>query len=290
MRPRDSARPPDGRNQTQSSPRTAWARVRPKRDSVYGRGGFGGGGLGIGPSFTPPIVKQLLIANAVVFAGQILLGSGAMESLLAIRPVAVWQHFYLWQPFTYMWLHGGLGHLVMNLFALWMFGSPLAMAWGAERFLRYYLACGVGAGVIIATYPYLGWMLGIASPAALGYYTLGASGAIYGVLLAYSLTWPDRTIMLIFPPVAFRAIWLIPVLFFLSIYMDPGGNVSHTGHLGGVLVGWLLLRRGGTAAGLPTWNQLRWRWRRHRMRQKLRAVRWEEDAARSRRDDDRTLH
>ena len=265
-------------------------RVRPKEKSVYGRGTQGGGGLGIGPPFTPPVVKQLLIANAVVFAAQILLRSAPIEDWLAVRPEMVWEHFFLWQPFTYMWLHGGLGHLLMNLFALWMFGSPLAMTWGAERFLRYYLACGVGAGFIIATYPYLGVMLGLSSPAALGYVTLGASGAIYGVLLGYSLTWPDRTIMLIFPPVAFRAIWLIPVLFVLSLYMDPSGNVSHTGHLGGVIVGWLLLRRGGTAVGLPTWNQLRWRWRRHRMRQKLRAVRWEDDAARTRRDDDRTLH
>jgi membrane associated rhomboid family serine protease len=189
-----------------------------------------------------------------------------------------------------MWLHWDLWHLIMNLFTLWMFGSPLAMTWGAQRFLRYYLLCGVGAGFIIATYPYLGWALGIASPASLGYTTLGASGAIFGVLLGYSLTWPERTIMLIFPPVAFRAIWLIPALFVMQVAMDPGGNVSHTGHLGGVLVGWILLRRGGTAAGLPSLKQIKWRWRRHRMRQKLRAVRWEEDAARQRRHDDRTLH
>ena len=257
---------------------------------MYGRG-YQGGGLGIGPPFTPPVVKQLLIANAAVFALQILLRNAPLEQWLAVRPVEVWQGLQLWQPFTYMWLHGGLGHLIMNLFSLWMFGSPLAMAWGAQRFLRFYLLCGVGAGFIIATYPYLGVLLGLASPASLGYTTLGASGAIFGVLLGYSLTWPDRTIMLIFPPVGFRAIWLIPILFLLTIYMDPGGNVSHTGHLGGVIVGWLLLRHGGTATGLPTWNQVKWRWRRHRMRQKLRAVRLDDDAARSRaRDDDRTLH
>ena len=257
---------------------------------MYGRG-YQGGGLGIGPPFTPPVVKQLLIANACVFAAQILLErSVPVDALFAVRPVEVWQHLHLWQPFTYMWLHGGLGHLLMNLFALWMFGSPLAMAWGAERFLRYYLICGVGAGFIIATYPYAGVLLGVTSPATLGYTTLGASGAIFGVLLGYSLTWPERTIMLIFPPVAFRAIWLIPALFVFEVAMDRGGNVSHAGHLGGVLVGWLLLRRGGTTTGLPTWNQIKWRWRRHRMRQKLRAVRWEEDATRQRRHDDRTLH
>jgi membrane associated rhomboid family serine protease len=164
------------------------------------------------------------------------------------------------------------------------------MAWGPRRFLRFYLVCGVGAGVLIATVPYLIYALG--APAyTLQVPTVGASGAIYGLILAYSLTWPDRTIMLIFPPVAFRAIWLIPILFLMEMYFDRSGNVSHTGHLGGVLVGWLLLRRGGLQTGLPTWNQVKWRWRRRRMRQKLRAVRWEEDAARQRpRHDDRTLH
>jgi membrane associated rhomboid family serine protease len=257
---------------------------------VYGRG-YQGAGLSFGPSFTPPVVKQLLLANAAVFAAQVLLGRTLpLETLFAVQPDLVWGAHWAWQPFTYMWLHGGLFHLIMNCLALWMFGSPLAMAWGTRRFLRYYLVCGIGAGLIIATYPYLGEWLGLTGPASLRYKTLGASGAIYGVLLAYSLTWPDRTIMLIFPPVAFRAIWLIPALFLLSIYMDPGGNVSHTGHLGGVIVGWLVLRRGGISAGLPTWSQIKWRWRRQRMRQKLRAVRWEENAARQRRHDDRTLH
>lgn len=254
---------------------------------MYGRGYQGGGGLGIGPPFTPPVVKQLLIANAVVFAGQILLGNTALVQRLAVRPIEVWQHLFLWQPFTYMWLHGGLGHLLMNLFALWMFGSPLAMAWGAQRFLRYYLACGIGAGFIIATYPYLGWLLGLSSPATLGYVTLGASGAIYGVLLGYSLTWPDRQIMLIFPPVAFRAIWLIPLMFFMTLLFG-GGNISHVGHLGGVVVAWFYLRRTGDTGRLLSLDQLKYRWRRYRMRQKLRAIQYEEFERR--RDDDRRIH
>jgi membrane associated rhomboid family serine protease len=249
---------------------------------VHGRG-YNSPGLGIGPPVTPPIVKQLLIANALVFLAQNLMAQSGFTELLAIQPMRVWQGGYLWQPFTYMWLHGGLGHLAMNCFVLWMFGSQLAMAWGARRFLRYYLICGIGAGFVIASWPYLAVVLGLASPVTLIYSTLGASGAVYGVLLAYSLTWPDRTIMLIFPPVAFRAIWLIPV---------PAGNVSHIGHLGGVLVGWLYLRRSGTAGSLFSWKQLQYRWRRYRMRQKLREVRQEEFQSRRRRRDrnDRTLH
>jgi membrane associated rhomboid family serine protease len=256
---------------------------------VYGGRGYrpgGGAGLGFGPPFTPPIIKQLLIALAAVFVAQNLIAP--VGALFPVRPEDVWQHGYLWQPFTYLWLHGGLGHIVMNCFVLWMFGSPLAMAWGPTRFLRFYLVCGVGAGVLIATIPYLLYAIGIAPGYTLGIPTVGASGAIYGVILAYSLTWPDRTIMLIFPPVAFRAIWLIPALFFMTLLFG-GANVSHVGHLSGVVVGWLYLRRTGDAGNLISLEQLKYRWRRYRMRQKLRAVQYEDWEAK-RRDQDRRFH
>jgi membrane associated rhomboid family serine protease len=191
-----------------------------------------------------------------------------------------------------MWLHDrhGIGHILMNCFVLWMFGSPLAMAWGPKRFLRFYLVCGIGAGAVIATLPYLLYGIGAASPMGLEIPTVGASGAIYGVILAYSLTWPERTIMLIFPPVAFKAIWLIPALFFMTLVFG-GGNVSHVGHLGGVLVGWLYLRnQGDVGTGqLFSWSQIKHRWRRYRMRQKLRAVQYEE-WEQKRRDQDRRFH
>lgn len=248
---------------------------------MYGRGQQT---LGFGPAFTPPIVKNLLIANGVVFLAQLL--SPGLTGYGAVSPIDVWQRGYLWQPFTYMWLHGGPFHLLMNLFVLWMFGSQLAMAWGPKRFLRYYLLCGIGAGFIISLLPFLLYALSV--PTYLGIPTVGASGAIYGLLLAYSLTWPDRTIMLIFPPVAFRAIWLIPILFFMTIFFG-GGNVSHVGHLGGVIVGWLYMRRQGDVGNLFSLQQLKYRWRRHRMRQKLRAIQYQE-FERRRDDDDRRMH
>ena len=254
---------------------------------MYGRG-TRQAGFGFGPPVTPDVIKQLLLANFVLFVVQQV--SPGITELFAIRPILVWHEGYLWQVFTYMWLHGSLGHLAMNLLALWMFGSPLAMAWGAARFLRFYLVCGVGAGMLIAAWPYLVYLLGIGGPGNLMPITLGASGAIYGVLLAYSLTWPDRTIMLIFPPVALRAIWLIPGLFLMTMIMYPGGNVSHVGHLGVVLVGWLYLRRSGHPNSVITVSQLKHRWRRFRMRQRLRAVREDDFEARRRRDNDRTLH
>lgn len=249
---------------------------------MYGRG-VPPGGIGFGPSITPPVIKQLLIANLAVFLAQAV---DILPGLFSATPIDFWTRFYLWQPFTYMWLHGGLGHIAANMFGLWMFGSPLAMAWGAQRFLRFYLLCGVGAGFLIVSYPWVAVWLGIASPATLSVPTLGASGAVMGVLLAYSLTWPDRTIMFIFPPVAFRAIWLIPILFVMEFVLSPP-NVSHLGHLGGVLVGWILLRARGETLKLPVPSvaQLKYRWRRWRMRRRLRAVQTEDWRSRARNDD-----
>jgi membrane associated rhomboid family serine protease len=224
-----------------------------------------------------------MIANLVFFMIQ--QASREFTVYGSVTPMAVWQGGYLWQPFTYMWLHGSLGHIGMNMFSLWMFGSPLAMAWGPQRFLRFYLICGVGAGVIIATYPYF---VETFIPGGLMVRTLGASGAVYGVILAYSMAWPDRTIALIFPPIAFKAIWLIPGLFLMTVMMG-GGGISHTGHLGGVIVAWIYLRRTGRTGAMFSFAQLKLRWKRHRMRQKLRAVRYE-DHEEQRKKNDRKLH
>ncbi len=253
---------------------------------MYGRGHQPG--MRIGPPITPPVVKQIMIANAVVFLFQQI---NPMTTYYgSVIPRLFWQEGYLWQPFTYMWLHADFWHLAMNMFMLWMFGSQVAMAWGPKRFLRFYLICGAGAGLIIATYPYL--VIGM-RPNGIIWPTLGASGAVFGVLLAYSLTWPDRTIMLIFPPVAFRAIWLIPGLFFMSMMFSSGQNISHVGHLGGVIVGWPLLRKQGHANALFTLSHLKSRWKRYQMRKKLRAVRYDEFEARRRdreKNKDRKYH
>jgi len=241
-----------------------------------------------GPALTPPIVQHLIIANLVMFALQI--AFPPVSEFGPVRPYFMWQAGHLWEPFTYMWLHGGLGHIAMNMFALWMFGSPLALAWGPRKFLGFYLFCGIGAGFVIASWPYLIMNL---SPEALLIPTVGASGAIYGVLLAYSLTWPDRVIALLFPPITFRAIWLIPGLFIMTVLFG-GGGISHIGHLGGVLMGWIYLRyKGHPGARSLSLDHLKYRWKRYRMRQKLRAIHYEEHEARRRRgggDDDHRVH
>ena len=256
---------------------------------MHGRG-YQGGGMGFGPPVTPAIIKQLLIANLAIFVLVMMMGPRAMTSLFGATPVLFWEHGYLWQPLTYMWLHSthSIWHIAMNCFVLWMFGSPLALVWGAKRFLRFYLLCGVGAGLFIVTMPYL--FMASQGAETLRIPTVGASGAVYGVVLAYSLTWPDRQIMLIFPPVAFRAIWIIPVMFFMTLLGDRSGTVSHVAHLGGVVVAWFYLRRQGQGKVLPSFNQLKFRLNRWRMRRRLRAVRREESSGRRRDHDDRTIH
>jgi len=163
------------------------------------------------------------------------------------------------------------------MLTLWMFGSELESVWGTRQFTKFFFICGIGAGLISVA-------LSRNSMVSI----IGASGAIYGVILAYSLTWPDRTIMLIFPPVAFRAIWLIPALFFMSWIFDPG-NVSHVGHLSGAAVGWVYLHSTGDARANLSWGAIKHRYRRWRMRQKLRAVQYEEWESK-RRERDRRYH
>lgn len=239
-----------------------------------------------GPPYTPDVIKWLLIANVSVFVLQHVVAG--FTTWFAAWPVRFWSGA-LWQPFTYMWLHspGSLMHIGFNMLALWMFGSAVASAWGTERFLRFYLACGVGAGLLIVTLPALPVWLGMDPSPTYRLPTLGASGAIFGVLLAYSLTWPDRTIMLLFPPIPIKAIYFIPFLFLMEFLFGPH-NVSHVGHLGGVLVGWILFRRMNRQPLLPSKNQLLYRWRRYKMRRQLYEVRREQQ--RAWRDKDSRLH
>ncbi len=242
---------------------------------MYGRGNQ----LGFGPPVTPDIIKTLLIANGLVFIAQVATG-GLVTSLGVVQPSAVWLDLEIWRPFTYMWLHsaGSPLHIIFNMLMLWMFGSPLALVWGDQRFLRYYLVCGVGAGVLIATVPFVPYLIGV-SDYIMNVPTLGASGAVMGIMVAYSFTWPDRTIMLLFPPMPIKAIWLVPLILVMDYLIGPA-NVSHVGHAGGALVGWIYLVREGRTPGAPTFQSLKHRWRRHQMRQRIKVAHEEEQRKR----------
>ena len=230
-----------------------------------------------GPPLTP-MVKRIMIINAAIWVLQIIcLRTGVpFTEYLWVFPEQVLQGM-AWQLFTYMWLHdpGGLLHIAFNMFTLWMFGGQIEQVWGSRRFLNFYLTCGFGAGVIIFLW---NWLTGLNAP------TFGASGAVYACLTAFSLLWPDRTVMLLFPPIPMRAIWFIPFLFGLQLLFSGGQNISHVGHLGGVLVAGYLLKE--QVAQILNFRSLRYAWHRQRMKGRLRAVRREEWEQRRRHDDD----
>jgi membrane associated rhomboid family serine protease len=194
-----------------------------------------------------PVVKKLMIINGVVFLSQQIVGlfyPNLIESIFGLHHVGFAQEFKLWQVVTYMFLHGGWFHIIFNLLGLWMFAGELEQIWGGILFLRYYLITGIGAGLCIAFMNYYMYAQYHIDPV-----TIGASGAIYGILLAYGLTWPNRQVMLYFIiPVKIKYLVAIfgMIEFFgtLSTAAGTGGNISHIGHLGGILCGliYLLLR------------------------------------------------
>lgn len=198
----------------------------------------------IGGPVTPG-VKMLMIINGVVFLMQQIAGlfiPNAMEYFLGISHNGFINNLMLWQPFTYMFLHGGWMHIIFNLLGLWMFAGELELVWGRQKFIRYYLLSGLGAGFFIAMMNYIAFTK-YGSPAV----TIGASGAIYAVLLAYAILWPNREVLLYFLfPVKIKylvlAFGLMEFFGTLSSTTGAGGNISHIGHLGGIISGFILIR------------------------------------------------
>lgn len=200
----------------------------------------------------PPGVKWLLIANIAVFVAHFLSAQARLSWLFdwaALVPSHV-VHGRLWELVTYMFLHslGSFWHILINMLMLYMFGADLERTWGTERFLRYYFFCGAGAGVCVVAGNYLN-----GTPNVM---TIGASGAIYGLLLAFGMLYPDRQILFsfLFPIPAKYFVMILGGIAFLSTFGSSGGGVSHVAHLGGMLFGFLYLRsqRGRKRLG-PSW-------------------------------------
>ncbi|MBN2402982.1 MAG: rhomboid family intramembrane serine protease [Spirochaetes bacterium] len=190
------------------------------------------------------IVKKLLIINAGIFVLQHIFNlffAGTAERIFGLNHVGFIYEFKIWQPVTYMFLHGNLLHLFFNLFALWMFGGELEQRWGKKVFLKYYIFCGIGAGLFIAFMNFIVF-------AQYGYapITIGASGAIYGILLAYGMIWPNREVLLYFLfPVKIKYLvigfGIIEFLGTISSAAGAGGTISHIGHLGGLFSGFVFI-------------------------------------------------
>jgi len=154
--------------------------------------------------------------------------SSHISFYLGLVPILVWKKYFLWQLATYIFLHGGITHLLFNLLALWMFGGELESYWGSRKFLRYFLFCGIGAGictVIFTPYQFIP--------------VIGASGAIYGILLAFGWLFPNRLIYiyLLFPIPAKYMVIIFGLIELFSSMEGTGGGVAHLTHLGGLLFG-----------------------------------------------------
>jgi len=240
----------------------------------------------MGLSFPPftRAVKQLLIANGAIFLGVALLGvftredvKGWIDIHFGLVPALVVFRVWIWQLVTYAFLHEGLGHIFFNMLALWMFGATLEQDWGYKIFLQFYFFCAVGAALTTVVVGFTG-LLG-ASPLVP---TVGASGAIFGVLLAFGILHAESEIMLFPIPFMIKAKYFIIGLIFIEVYLtltasrQPGASVAYMAHMGGLLFGYIWLkfvpRRGFGHAASERAFGLRnsyYRWKRKRAARKF---------------------
>lgn len=209
-----------------------------------------------------PAVKALLIINAVCWLLTIFISKMAPALLfrIALVPDLVWPGLHIWQVFTYMWLHdpGGMSHILFNSLFLWMFGGTLEQAWGRARFIKFYLACGLGAGLLAFA---VGKLFNPVSP------VLGASGAIYGLVAAWGILNPERLVYLFgVLPIKGKFFILLPIGYAFLDFLTGGTGTSHSAHLGGLAMGALYVT-GYWRPGQVT-NRLRY----HFLKRKLKVI------------------
>jgi membrane associated rhomboid family serine protease len=195
-----------------------------------------------GFTFFPPVIKALLISNVAIW---LLLDvmltpftiSGVPIFAIFSQYLALWPigaNFYPWQLLTYMFMHGGFWHIFFNMLALWMFGMELENTWGSRKFLAFYLTCGLGAGIANL---FVAPLLGQVGP------TIGASGAVFGVLIAFGMLFPDRPIYIYFL-LPIKAKYFVAIYIGLELFYGVTGTeqgVAHFAHLGGAAVGFIYL-------------------------------------------------
>lgn len=206
--------------------------------SYYYYGNDGGGRRGGFMSNVPTVTKNLIIINVIVFLFTWVLerrDSTFMNAFILFDPSTPW--FHPWQLITYMFMHGGFWHILFNMYTLFIFGSVVERIIGSKKFLVFYLICGVGAAGFHLLVTAL--LSGMSGP------MVGASGAIYGVMLAYAMLFPESKLTLIFPPVTLSAKWMVIV--FAAIELVTGvtstvEGIAHFAHLGGMLFGFLIIK------------------------------------------------
>ena len=210
----------------------------------------GGGFL----SSIPTATKNIIIINVLVMIMTSLSGDFMYENFALFYPTSPF--FRWWQPVTHMFMHGGFWHLFFNMYTLYFFGRVLEERWGAKKFLVFYFVTGLGAALIHTGVEWLqmqGWMAQVAE-GSLGAQakihalkmtpTVGASGAIYGVLMGFAMLYPDAILSLVFPPVSMKAKWFVLIfggIELLTGITGTGGGIAHFAHLGGLIFGYLLI-------------------------------------------------
>ena len=218
-----------------------------------------------GPGPLTPAIKALIAANVAAFL--VSLAVPAITRRRGLRPADVVGSLYLWQPVTYMFLHGGVFHILFNMLALWMFGVELERMWGSRFFTKFYFIAGGGAALTTLVLSF--------TPVPFAdqlYYslTIGASGAIYGVLFAYARYFPHRPIYMyfVFPIPAKYFVIIIGAISLLSSMGGPGSGIAHTTHLGGLVAAYLYLKGGGRPRLVSEmkYRYLKWRINRSRRR------------------------
>ena len=191
------------------------------------------GNLSFRPQYFTEAIRVLISINVLLFLFRyISIERFDLAQIFGLSSNDVWP--MIWQPLTYMFIHGDFFHIFMNMFVLWMFGSEMESIWGSRGFLKYYFITGIGSGLI--------WLLlNISNPFSV---LIGASGAIYGVLLAYGLMFPNRKVLIyfLFPIKVKYFVLLLGVIAFISSIGDTGSNISHLTHLSGMLIGFIYLK------------------------------------------------
>jgi membrane associated rhomboid family serine protease len=216
-----------------------------------------------GPGGISTALKALIAANVVMFL--ITTFVPQVQLLLGLRPAAVLGGLQVWQLVTYMFLHGGIFHILFNMLALWMFGTELERIWGTRYFLKYYFVTGVGAGALTVLFSLLPFDFARTVHDSL---IIGASGAIYALLLAYALYFPDRPILMIVFWVPAKVCVAILAAIALVTSLSEVGGVANATHLGGMIIGYLFLK----GARVHPLSELKYRylkWKINRVRKKF---------------------
>lgn len=219
--------------------------------SYYSYDNRGRGGLLAG---MPAAVKNIIIINVIVMLMTSLKENFMYETFALFYPTSPFFHW--WQPVTHMFMHGGFWHLIFNMYTLSIFGSVLERVWGTKKFLLFYFVTGLGAALIHTGVEWLqmqSWLSQAAegSTAAMTSIhllkmtpTVGASGAIYGVLMGYAMLYPDTVLSLLIPPISLKAKWFVLIFAAIELFTGvtgTGGSIAHFAHLGGLIFGFLLI-------------------------------------------------